>query len=146
MKSNCPFSETVMDLWFQKQKELDAAAHEHLNTCTPCSQLIHRLNAWSADRVEDRPYFTQKVMAMIAPKDRHYARNSTRVARSAFSMAMLVGVVLGYFFTRPSTTEVPDNEQLISEYRQKIDLFSTETYYNEIKTEETQQLLTDLNN
>lgn len=146
MKRNCPFSEKILDFWLQKPLGIDDATNEHLKSCAHCTQLYSQISAWSSDRAEENAYLTQKVMAKVSLADLYYSRKNLVVARFAFSLAILIGVVFGYYFTLPTTTELPNNEPLISDYRQQIKGYSSETYYDELKTEETQQLLTDLNN
>jgi hypothetical protein len=63
----------------------------------------------------------------------------------AFSTAIFFGVILGFVFTFSDQTQPEKQTSADIRYQDKVKAFSSETYYNEMKTEETQQLLTDLN-
>jgi predicted anti-sigma-YlaC factor YlaD len=141
MKNNCDFTDKVWDALMQGSIENNTTIKTHIENCSECAQLSHQMNAWKADQVEDNPYLTQKVMDKITATDINYNKNGRFVTRLAFSTAIFIGVIIGFAFTFATPTQ----QTIEKTYQEKINTFSNETYYNEIKTDETQVLLTDLN-
>ena len=67
------------------------------------------------------------------------------MARLAFSTAIFIGVIIGFVSTITPKNQSINPSSAETLYQDKINTYSDETYYSEIKTQETQVLLTDIN-
>lgn len=145
MKTKCDFSDEIWASAFPNPSDISISANEHVAHCEECAGLLRQITAWKTDRASDNPYMTQKVMDKITSKDLYYFRTNRFVTRLVFSTAIFIGVIIGFTFTLSSQNQLENSSSAEILYQDKIKAFSSETLYNEIKTEETQQLLTDIN-
>lgn len=145
MKIKCDFSDKIWDSAFPDSSDVNIPIDEHLSHCVDCAGLSKQIEAWKTDRATDNPYLTQKVLDRVSPNDLHFRQTNRFVLRLAFSTAIFIGVILGFVFTFTDQTQIENPTSADIRYQDKINAFSSETFYNEMKTEETQQLLTDLN-
>jgi hypothetical protein len=145
MKLKCDFSDKIWASAFPDPSDINIPTNEHIAHCSECAQLSRQITAWKTDRASDNPYMTQKVMDKITANDLLYNKTNRFVLRMAFSTAIFFGVILGFVFTFSDQTQPEKQTSADIRYQDKVKAFSSETYYNEMKTEETQQLLTDLN-
>lgn len=123
--------------------EEQMAFRDHLSVCPSCSALHAMISDWKADKPEDNPYLAQKVIDKITAKDTGYAKTAKIAIRWAFFVAIFLGISLGTLVQITLKSSVPDLQMAENEYQENIDNYSTEIHYSELKTDETQMLLTD---
>lgn len=145
MKPKCDFSDKIWDSAFPDSLDVTIPIDEHLSHCDECAGLSKQIDAWKTDRATDNPYLTQKILDRVSSNDLHFRQNNRFVLRLAFSTAIFIGVILGFVFTFSDQSQLENQTSADIRYQDKVKAFSNETFYNEMKTEETQQLLTDLN-
>jgi hypothetical protein len=145
MKTKCDFSDEIWASAFPDPTDISIPTNEHIAHCDECAHLSRQITAWKSDRASDNPFMTQKVMDKVTSNDLHYNKTNRFVLRLAFSTAIFIGVIIGFVFTLSSQNQLENSTSAEILYQDKIKAFSSETLYNETKTEETQQLLTDIN-
>ena len=145
MKTKCDFFDEIWVSAFSDSSDISVSANEHAAHCEECAGLLRQITAWKTDCAIDNPYLTQKVMDQITSKDLYYFKTNRFVTRLVFSTAIFIGVIIGFTFTLSSQNSVENSLSADVLRQDKINAFSSETLYDEIKTEETQQLLTDIN-
>jgi len=117
--------------------------NDHLSGCASCSTLHSMMGDWKNDKADDNPYLAQKVLDRISSGDILYSRSAKLVIRWAFLVAIVVGVSLGALVQTSFNTTRSELQLTENEYQENIDNYSTEIHYSEMKTDETQMLLTD---
>lgn len=145
MKNNCNFSDQIWDSALKNSADVNAQTAQHLANCDECAHLSNQIIAWKTDSAIDNPYLAQKIFDRISSNDIQYSKTNRFVVRLAFSMAIFIGVIIGFVSTITPQNQSINPSSAETLYRDKINTYSDETYYSEIKTEETQVLLTDLN-
>jgi predicted anti-sigma-YlaC factor YlaD len=115
----------------------------HLSDCSTCSTLLAKMSDWKNDKADDNPYLAQKILDRITSGDVRYANTAKLALRWAFLVAIVVGISLGTLMQTTFNTTSLDLQVAENEYQENIDNYSTEIHYSELKTDETQQLLTD---
>lgn len=145
MKNNCKYDHEIWDYVSLKMTDKN---HEnfknHLEHCNECSLLVNQISSWKSDLVYDNPYLAEKILGKVTTNDIHYSGKSKFAVRMAFSIAVFIGISIGSLYNIIYGGQT-QNVSTENSYQVKLDAFSSETYYNELKTEETQLLLTDLN-
>lgn len=119
------------------------ALNDHLSGCASCSTLHSMMGDWKNDKADDNPYLAQKVLDRITIGDSGYANTAKVAIRWAFFVAFVIGIGLGTLVQTSFNTTTSELQLTENEYQENIDNYSTEIHYSEMKTDETQQLLTD---
>lgn len=146
MKPLCKLSDGI---WFYiannktMPEEEKQSFKTHLQDCPDCANLYAQLQNWKNDTPEENPYLAQKTLDRISNCDSNYTHSSNLVIRWAFSIAIVVGIVLGVFVQTALNNPSPNNQIVENDYQNRINSYSSEIHYNEMKLEETQQLLTE---
>lgn len=145
MKQSCNYSEKVWahslsnDEFSSEEKELLKA---HLNTCIECKSLSIKLNQWTSDVPEDNYFLFQKVIAKVTNSDRNYISRAKFALGFAFGIVLFIGISIGFIvkstiYDKNSITNMFADTQ----YNQSLNNYSNDTFYSEIKSDETQSLL-----
>lgn len=145
MKTKCDFFDEIWVSAFSDSSDISVSANKHAAHCEECAGLLRQITAWKNDCAVDNPYLTQKILDRVSSRDLHFSQTNRFVLRLAFSTAIFIGVILGFVFTFSDQSQIENQTSADILYQDKIKAFSSETFYNEMKTEETQQLLTGLN-
>jgi len=145
MKQACNYSEKVWTHSFSddeissEEKELLQA---HLKTCIECKSLSIKLSQWTSDVPEDNYFLFQKVIAKVTNSDRNYISRAKFALGFAFGIVLFIGISLGFIvkstiYDKNSTINMFADTQ----YNQSLNNYSNDTFYSEIKSDETQSLL-----
>lgn len=133
--------------WDYTSNTLSAEEHkafaDHLSDCASCTALLAVMSDWKNDKADDNPYLAQKVLDRITIGDSGFANTAKVAIRWAFFVAFVIGIGLGTLVQTSFNTTTPELQLTENEYQENIDNYSTEIHYSEMKTDETQQLLTD---
>ncbi len=144
MQQKCSKSDQLWEilantLSIDEQNALD----NHLLHCNSCSSTVTKINDWKNDKAEDNPFLTQKILDRISNADIQYSNSARMVVRWASLIAIVIGVSLGFLM---QISLVSDNSKVTvvdNDYKEKIENFSSEIHYSDMKTNETQLLLTN---
>lgn len=146
MKQLCKLSDNVWNYTVSNNSmsDLDKIEFEnHMLTCTECSNMYTMIMSWKMDTPTENPYLAQKILDRITENDSTYSHASNLVIRWAFSFAIVIGVALGVF-VQTALNDNSANAQIVeNDHQSKIESYSSEIHYDQLKIKETQQLLTD---
>ncbi len=144
---NCSFFDKIWDYSNKKLPEDQSKlVLEHIESCARCNELHNNIKLWSNDRVTDNPYLASKILNKINPSERFYSKKSKLVTTYAYTFSLIIGVIIGIsIITLNNKSNFNQLNQNALSYSDQITQYKADNYISELKSNETENILIEIN-